>query len=67
MQADLIATEREEAYFVFAAQREGLPVEHGHDISQLALLNIELVTRVAGALPGTSPAMVVDVLMPRGR
>jgi hypothetical protein len=41
---DLLAVERDESWFVWQAQSQGLPVEHRPDISPLALLGVRLVT-----------------------
>lgn len=42
--SDLIDIERQESFFVFAAQGQGLPCEHRADCSPLALLGLRLVT-----------------------
>ncbi len=54
MQADLLATERDLAAFVFQAQAQNLPIEHG-DISPLALLSLKLITARTTEVPGTTP------------
>ena len=55
-QADLLAVERDESWFVWQAQSQGLPVEHRPDIAPLALLNVRLVTTPrADAFPETTP------------
>jgi hypothetical protein len=41
---DLLAVERDESWFVWQAQAQGLPCEHRGDISPLALLGLRLVT-----------------------
>jgi len=41
---DIVANERDESFFVFSAQAQGLPCEHRSDISPVALLNLKLVT-----------------------
>jgi len=54
VQADLLATERDLAAFVFQAQAQNLPIEHG-DISPLGLLSLKLsTTEVPGTTPGYS-------------
>jgi hypothetical protein len=53
---DLLEIERSESELVWAAQSQGLPVEHRPDISPLALLGLKLVTAPrADALPETTP------------
>jgi hypothetical protein len=65
---DLLDIERQETELVFRGQSERLPIEHRADISPLALLGLQLVTRgAAAALPETSPGLAIDVLMPGGR
>jgi hypothetical protein len=57
-QADLLAVERDESWFVWQAQSQGLPVEHRADISPLALLGLKLVTAPrADPSPETSPGL----------
>ena len=52
---DLLAVEREEAAFVFAAWGNGLACEHRSDCSPLALLGLRLVTtQRASEMPETS-------------
>ncbi len=52
---DLLAVEREEAAFVFAAWENGLACEHRSDCSPLALLGLRLVTtQRASEMPETS-------------
>jgi hypothetical protein len=53
--ADLLAVERDESWFVWQAQSQGLPIEHRADISPLALLGVRLVTtpRADGLLPSS--------------
>jgi hypothetical protein len=41
---DLLAAERDEAFFVWQAQAQGLPIEHRADINPVALLGLVLVT-----------------------
>jgi hypothetical protein len=56
LMADQLSIERSESAAVWAAQSEGLPIEHRADISPLALLGVRLVTTPrADALPETSP------------
>ena len=56
--ADLLAVERDESWFVWQAQSQGLPIEHRADISPLALLGLRLVTTPrADGLPDTSPGL----------
>jgi hypothetical protein len=53
---DLLAVERDESFFAWRAQSEGLPCEHRADISPLALLGLRLVTAPrANETPGTTP------------
>jgi hypothetical protein len=49
--SDLIAVEMQEAVLVFAAQAQGMQIEHRPDITPLALLGCRLITR-----PHTVPA-----------
>jgi hypothetical protein len=52
---DVLEQDRIETEMVFAAQSQGLPVEHRPDISPLALLGVRLVTTPrADALPETT-------------
>ena len=61
-QADLLAVERDESWFVWQAQSQGLPVEHRADISPLALLGLRLIT-APGAVPSpTSPELAYDIM-----
>ncbi len=53
--SDLLAVERDESALVFAAQAQGLPVEHRNDINPVALLGVALITAPA---INTSPAQV---------
>jgi hypothetical protein len=56
VQADLLSVERDESWFVWQAQSQGLPVEHRADISPLALLGLKLVTTPrADGTPPTTP------------
>jgi hypothetical protein len=48
VQADLLAVERDESALVWQALAQGLPVEHRADVSPLALLGLQLVSRPAG-------------------
>jgi hypothetical protein len=41
---DLLAVEREESFWVWQTQAQGLPVEHRSDINPLALLGVRLIT-----------------------
>jgi hypothetical protein len=41
---DLLSVERDESWFVWMGQSQGLPCEHRPDVSVLALLSIDLVT-----------------------
>ena len=51
---DLLAVEREESFFVWQAQAQGLPIEHRADISPLALLGVALVTTPRAEAPETT-------------
>jgi hypothetical protein len=42
---DIVDIERQEAELVFAAQAQGISVEHRGDVSPLALLGLKLITR----------------------
>ena len=63
---DLLAVEREEAAFVFAAWENGLACEHRSDCSPLALLGLQLVSapRTDGS-PPTSPEHAVTIVAGR--
>jgi hypothetical protein len=54
-QADLLDIERQEAHWVWEAQKQNLPVEHRAHISPVALLGLQLVTAPRAAPPPTSP------------
>jgi hypothetical protein len=54
VQNDLLATERDLAAFVFQAQAQNLPIEHG-DINPIALLGLRLVTAPRATPPPSSP------------
>ena len=72
VRADLLAVERDESYFVHAAQAQGSAAcEHRADCSPLALLNIQLVTRCCrvAAQPvdgGRRPAASDNQIVPAG-
>ncbi|WP_338833549.1 hypothetical protein [Bradyrhizobium septentrionale] len=56
--ADLLSVERDESWFVWQAQAQGLPIEHRADISPLAILQVQLITTPrADASPETSPGL----------
>jgi hypothetical protein len=62
---DLLATERDESFFVWLGQEQRLPVEHRADISPLALLGLKLITLARPtALPPTSTGLAVDFIGP---
>ena len=66
VQGDLLAVEREECWFVWAAQAQGLQIEHRPDVSVAALLSITLVTAPRGAaLPVSSPELAINFVGPR--
>ncbi len=52
---DLLDIERQEAALVFAAWEHGLACEHRSDCSQLAILQVQLVSVPRAAPPPTSP------------
>jgi hypothetical protein len=52
---DLLDIERQEAALVFAAWEHGLACEHRSDCSQLAILQVQLVTVPRAAPPPSSP------------
>jgi hypothetical protein len=63
--SDLLATERDESWFVWKAQEQNLPVEHRADISPLALLGLKLITLARPtALPPTSTGLAIDFMGP---
>jgi hypothetical protein len=58
VEQDLLAVQFDESAAVWAAQAQGLPVEHRSDCSPLAILQVRLVTTPrADALPETSPGL----------
>jgi hypothetical protein len=58
VQSDLLAVERDESWFVWQAQAQGLPIEHRSDCNPLAILQVRLVTTArATGLPETSPGL----------
>lgn len=62
-QTDLLEVERHEAALTWAAQAQGLPVEHRANISPLAILQVRLVTTPrSNALPGTSAGHAFDIV-----
>jgi hypothetical protein len=56
VQGDLLATERDESFFVWRAQDERLPVEHRNDCAPQAILQCRLVTAPStNGSQGSSP------------
>jgi hypothetical protein len=65
LQTALLDIERQEAELVFHAMSESKKVEHRPEISPIALLAVELVTRPGDLSSGSSREHVYDVAQPR--
>lgn len=64
---DLLAVERDEAWFTWQALTAKLPVEHRSDIDPRALLAVVLVTAPAVSGRGSSPGHAFEIVEPGAR
>jgi hypothetical protein len=62
VEADLLATEREECGLVWRAQSEGFPVTYRTDCAAQAILAVHLVTVPRAEAPGTSGDHAYDLI-----
>jgi hypothetical protein len=65
--ADLLEIERQEAALIWTAQAQGLPCEFRHDMNQLAILQLRLVTVVPTNGQASSPEREGFNLIGRGQ
>ena len=66
-QGDLLSIERDEAALTWQAQAQGLPAQHRHDCSPLAILQCMIVTVPRTNGSGSSAQHAYDVVQPGGR